>query len=105
MELASVGVRVGRLDPVGSNRTKRATLHVFTREVPLPLERAEVIVHPVRRPNAHARADLSERGGVAAICDRLADVVEDHLLSLGQAYHDRRTVLNTRHAVKFTDIF
>ena len=34
-----------------------------------------MIVHPVRRADAHVRADLAQRRRVAAIVDRLADVV------------------------------
>ena len=70
-----------------SGRPERARLHVLAREVPLPLERAQVVVHPVRRADPHPRADLAERGRVAAVRDRLADEVEDHLLALSQALH------------------
>src|SRR5205085_2222634 len=66
---------------------ERARLHVLAREVSLPLERAEVIVHSVRRANAHACADLAQRRRVTAVGDRLADEVEHHLLALSQTLH------------------
>ena len=80
----------GRVGP------ERARLHVLAREVALALERAQVIVHPVGRADAHARADLAERRRVAAVRDRLANEVEDHLLTLRQPLH--RAWQPTEHA-------
>ena len=64
-------------------RAESAALHVLAREVPLPLQRAEMIVHSVRGANPHPRPDLSERRRVAAVGDGLPNEVENHLLSFG----------------------
>ena len=46
---------------------ERARLHVLARQVALALEGAQVVVDAVRRPDAHARADLAQRRRVAAV--------------------------------------
>jgi hypothetical protein len=77
-----------------------ARLHVLAREVALSLERAQVIIHSVGRADTHARADLAERWGVAAVVNRLADEVEDHLLALREALHRLARLLNGCSIVK-----
>ena len=80
-----------------------AALHVLAPQVALAFEGAQVVIHAVRRPDAHVRADLAERGRVAAALDRGSDEIEGLLLPLGQALHDDRpTVLNACPQVKLS---
>ena len=93
----AVGARAAQVlrHVVRRRRPERAGLHVLAGEVPLPLERAEVIVHPVRRTDPHPRTDLTQRRRVAAVGDGLPDEVQDHLLALCKTLHG---VQPTEHA-------
>jgi len=83
------GAVAGGLDVGG---TQGARLHVLPRQITLALQGAQVVVDAVRRPDPHARADLSERWRVTAVVNRLADEVEDHLLALSQPLHRAQTL-------------
>jgi hypothetical protein len=71
-----------------ADQAQGAALHVFTGEVPLALERAEVVVDPVGAPDAEAVSNLSKRGREAPIGDGLGDEFEDRALSVRELLHD-----------------
>ena len=54
---------------VGVHRAHRARLEVLPAEVALLLQRLEVVVHPVGRPDAEVLPDLAERRRKAALDD------------------------------------
>src|SRR6185312_8775185 len=74
-------------------------------EVPLALQGAQVIVHTVGGTDPHVRPDFAERRRVAALVDRLADVVKHLLLAIGQALHRTHTLLNSWRDVKSMPLF
>jgi hypothetical protein len=47
---------------VDVHHPERAALHVFARQVPLALERSEVVVDPIGGTDAHVLADLEGSG-------------------------------------------
>ena len=65
-----------------ADRPQRARLQVLALQVALLLERAQVIVHAVRRTDAEVQADLAQGRRVAAIADGLRDEVEDLALAI-----------------------
>ncbi len=76
-------------DRARAHRSQGARLPQLAHEITLALERSQVVVDAVGRADAHVRPDLSEGGRVAAIGDRLADVVQNLLLTVGEALHRR----------------
>src|SRR5204862_6871279 len=76
------------------DRPQRARLEVLALQVALLLERAQVIVHAVRRFDTEVQADLAERRRVAALADGLRDEGEDLALAIRQ--DPARVVANQR---------
>jgi hypothetical protein len=65
-----------------ARRAQRARLQILALQVALLLQRAQVIVHPVRRSDAEVQADLAQRRRVAALANGLRDEVEDLALAI-----------------------
>src|SRR6185312_2160389 len=83
--LDQVFVAAGRADrALRPNWAQRARLQVLALEVPLLLERAQVVVHPVRRADPELKADLAQGRGVAALADRLGDELQNLALAIGE---------------------
>ena len=114
-----VGHRV-HLGALGKARTERRTavlaavddaqgpaLQFAAEEIPLPLERLEVIVHAICRSDPEVLTDLADGGRVSLLEDRPLDEGEDFFLTLRErlghrATSTRATVLNGRTLVKFS---
>ncbi len=60
-----------------------------------------MVIDPVGRPDPHVFPNLSERGRIASLTDRLANEFQGLLLALGQPLHGRHRILNRCWRVKF----
>src|SRR5450432_983102 len=81
--LDEVIVLPGRADRTPhTDRSQGARLQIFTLQVSLLLQRAQVIVHPIGRANSEVEPNLAQGRRVAALADRLRDEIEDLALSV-----------------------
>ena len=60
---------------------------LFTQEVSLALECLEVIVDAIGRTNVHVHPDLTDRGGISPLVQRINDELQDLRLSLRKLLH------------------
>ncbi len=72
----------------GVRRDEGARLHGIAGEIPLALQRLQVIVDAVGGADAEGLADLADRGRVALVLDRALDEGEDLVLPFGELGHE-----------------